>query len=137
MVDSRRTDGVVNVKLYAADSFRPLRAAVPASMVTAYFVANGSRLAGVKIRIVVPDQRNDPFTLGVMWKNGGRRFSCSRPSATIGSEKTTRISFACSIVLTSPVGPALTTLTTLDPKGVWAAAGPTKTSPAARASSER
>ena len=62
---SSRALGVVNVKVYAVASFRPLIAAVPASMFTVYLVANGSRLAGVKMRIVVPDHRNVPAAFGV------------------------------------------------------------------------
>jgi hypothetical protein len=43
--------------VYGAASFRPLTAAAPASIVMSYFVARGSRFVGVRIRMVVPDQR--------------------------------------------------------------------------------
>jgi hypothetical protein len=68
----------------------------------------------VKTRIVVPDQRNVPLMAGVTWKNGGRSGDGIRPRDTIGSEKTTRISRACARVCTSPVGPALTTVSPAD-----------------------
>src|SRR5262245_13113663 len=84
-------------------------AVAAAAIVTLYLVASGSGFAGVKIRVVVPDQRNVPATAGLMVKNDGRRSSGTRPSTTIGSEKTTRTSFACPADATSPVGPALTT----------------------------
>ena len=71
-------------------------------------VANGSAFGrpGVKIRIVVPDQRNAPGTAGVMWKNGAATGSGIRPMTTIGSENTTRTSLAWACAVSSPVGPA-------------------------------
>src|SRR5207237_2945317 len=91
-------------------------------MATSYFVATGSRFAGVKIRIVVPDQRNVPATAGAMLKNAGLVRGGRRPSATIGSEKTTRTSFASSTEATSPDGPALTTRNPSRGATGWAAA---------------
>jgi hypothetical protein len=63
----------------------------------------------VKISTVAPDHRNVPATAGVMLKNAGLSRTGTCPRAAIGSEKTTRISFASSIDATSPAGPALTT----------------------------
>ena len=82
-----------------------------AAIVTSYLVAYGSgRFAsGVKIRIVVPDQRNEPGIAGVTVKNGAVTRAGTLPSATIGSEKTTRISLASASVASSPPGAALTT----------------------------
>ena len=56
----------------ARASRRPLTAVAVGSMVTSNFVAYGSgRFAsGVKIRMVVPDQRNAPGTPGLTRKNG-------------------------------------------------------------------
>ena len=68
-----------------------LTAAVPASMVTSYFVANSSCRAGVRIRMFVPDHRNVPVMLGVTWKNGGRAAPAC-VNGTMGSENVTRIS---------------------------------------------
>src|ERR1051325_6427413 len=76
-------------------------------MVTSNFVANGSE-AGVKMSVVVPDQRNVPFTAGAMWNHGTARSFGILPTTTIGSLKTTRTSFASARVATSPTGPALT-----------------------------
>src|SRR5437762_13015882 len=59
--------------------------------------------------MVVPDQRNVPFTAGLILKNDGRSRSGMRPSVTIGSEKTMRIALASSIEATSSPGPELTT----------------------------
>ena len=59
--------------------------------------------------MVVPDHRKVPATAGVMCKKAGFSRGGTCASATIGSEKTTRISFASSPARTSPVGPALTT----------------------------
>ena len=50
----------MKLKVYGLSSRRPLSAVVEASIRTSYFVASGSLRAGVKIRIVVPDQRNVP-----------------------------------------------------------------------------
>src|SRR5262249_33849380 len=100
--------GVVNVKLYGEASLRPLTAVADGAIAILYLVARGSGFAGVKIRMVVPDQRNVPATAGLMLKNGGFRFSGTRPSTTIGSGETTRTSFARPAGATSPVGPALT-----------------------------
>ena len=101
--------GVMKLKVYGVARRRPLTAVVPASIRTSYFVASGSRLAGVKIKTVVPDHRKVPATVGVMWKKDGRRPGGTVAIATIGSEKTTRTSFASSMDATSLTGPALTT----------------------------
>ncbi len=62
------TVGVVNVNVCGAASFRPLTAVAVGSIVTSNLVANGSGCfaSGVKIRIVVPDQRNDPGAAGAI-----------------------------------------------------------------------
>src|SRR5947209_10497370 len=101
--------GVVKEKLYAFPSVLPLTAFAVASMVTSYFVANGSGVfgSGVKMSVVVPDQRNVPFTAGAMWNQGTASSLGIFPTATIGSLKTTRISLASASVATSPTGPAL------------------------------
>src|SRR5512140_713496 len=85
---SSLTVGVTNVKVYGRASFRPLSAGAPASIVTSNLVAYGSPgfEFGVKTRIVVPDQRNVPWTAGVTWKNGGTSGVGIRPRETIGSE---------------------------------------------------
>ncbi len=63
------------------------------------------------MRIVVPDQRNvPPGIAGAMVTNGAVTGCGIRPSATIGSENTIRISFTCSRLSASPVGPLLTTV---------------------------
>src|SRR5207302_7320334 len=72
------------------------------------FVANGSFGAGVKMSVVVPDQRNVPFTAGAMWNHGTTRSFGIFPTATIGSLKTTRTSLASARLATSPTGPAFT-----------------------------
>src|SRR5215212_10564012 len=78
-------------------------------MVTSNLVAKGSGFfaSGVKMSVVVPDQRNAPGTAGEMWNHGGLTSLGILPTTTIGSEKTTRISFASARVATSPMGPAL------------------------------
>ena len=115
---------------------RPLTAAADASIVTSYFVASGSRRDGVKIRIVVPDHRKVPATAGAILKNGGRSRAGTRPSATIGSENTTRISLACSTAVTSPVGPALTMRSGVrGGAGACASDGPAYTTKAAQTTS--
>src|SRR5262245_46210899 len=93
-VASSLTVGVVNAKEWAAASFRPLIAVAEASMVTVYRVENGRATfgSGVKIRIVVPDQRKVPGIAGWILKNGAETESGIRPNLTIGSEKTTVIS---------------------------------------------
>src|SRR5918994_1703026 len=98
--------------MYGCAGLRPLIAVADASIVTSYFVAFGRRasLAGVKIRIVVPDQRKVPGTAGAILKNGAVTGCGIRPSTTIGSENVTRISFASVSASNSPVGPALTTV---------------------------
>ena len=67
---------------------RPLTAAALGAIETEYFVAKGSGFfgSGVKIRMVVPDQRNVPGTDGDILKNGARTGEGIRPSVTIGSE---------------------------------------------------
>src|SRR5689334_7465131 len=59
---SSLTVGVVNENRYGAASRRPLTATADVSTLTSYWVAFGSLRdgSGVKIRIVVPDQRNVP-----------------------------------------------------------------------------
>ena len=73
---------------------RPLTAVALAAIVTSYFVAAGNFFAGVKIRIVVPDQRYVPATAGVIVMKDGLTLGGTAPMASIGSEKTTRTSFA-------------------------------------------
>ena len=106
------TVGVVKLKVCGCSRRRPLTATALASIVTSYRVANGSGFfgSGVKIRIVVPDQRNVPGTEGAIRKNGARTGDGILPSVTIGSEKTTRTSLASARDATSPDGPALTTV---------------------------
>src|SRR6186997_2892038 len=104
-----RAVGVTKLNAWVAASRRPLTAAVPASMVTSNFVASGNGLAGVKIRMVAPDQRKLPGTAGVMWKKAGRSLAGTVASATIGSEKTTRTSLASAADAISPDGPLRTT----------------------------
>ena len=67
-VRSSFTVGVVKLNVYGSPSVRPLTAAAVASTVTSYRVAYGSGVfaSGVKIRIVVPDQRNAPGMAGVI-----------------------------------------------------------------------
>src|SRR5262249_51893739 len=93
---SSLTVGVVNEKRCGAPRRRPLTAAADVSTVTSYCVAFGSLRdgSGVKIRIVVPDQRNVPAIVGRIVTNGAVTGSGIRPSTTMGSEKTMRISFA-------------------------------------------
>src|SRR5215212_3824866 len=78
-------------------------------MVTSNFVANGSGVlaSGVKMSVVVPDQRKAPGTAGAMWNQGGVTSLGILPTTTIGSEKTTRTSLASARLATSPMGPAL------------------------------
>ena len=59
---------MVNENAYAWSSVLPLTDFAVASIVTSNFVAYGSGVfgSGVKINVVVPDQRNVPFTDGVM-----------------------------------------------------------------------
>src|ERR1041385_5640514 len=95
--------GVMKENLYG-------RSSCGASMVTSYFVAYGSCCAGVKISVVVADQRKVPFTSGAMWNQGMVRFFGILPTATIGALKTTRISLASASVASSPIGPALMTV---------------------------
>ena len=54
--------------------------------------------------MVVPDQRNDPLTAGVIRTKGACTTSGIFPSVTIGSEKTIRISLACCRLVRSPCG---------------------------------
>ena len=63
---------------------------------------------GVKIRMVVPDHRKVPAIAGAIRTYGGLTTAGMRPSVTIGSEKTMRISFASARLAISPSGPALT-----------------------------
>ena len=105
------TVGVVKLNWWGRPSRRPLTAVAVAAIVTSYLVAYGSgRLAsGVKMRMVVPDHRNEPGIAGVTLKNGAVTRAGMLPSVTIGSEKTTRISLASASIATSPFGAALTT----------------------------
>jgi uncharacterized protein (DUF433 family) len=73
-----------------------------------YWVAYGSGWAGVKMRVVVPDQRKVPLTAGLIRKNGAVTGCGILPRTTIGSEKTAWISLASASVAVSPTGPALT-----------------------------
>ena len=75
-------------------------------------VANGSGRfgSGVKIRIVGPDHLKVPAAAGAILTNGARTTAGIRPSSTIGSENTTRISLASASAPISPVGPVLTTV---------------------------
>jgi hypothetical protein len=79
----------------------------------------------VKISSFVPDQRNVPGTAGSMRKNGAVTGWGMRPSTTMGSEKVTRISFACSMSVISPSGPVWRTASS------WARAGAAASSAAA------
>src|SRR5256885_1016055 len=60
--------GVVNENRYCLLSVCPLTAVALASIATSYFVANGNPIfgSGVKTSVVVPAQRNVPFTSGAM-----------------------------------------------------------------------
>src|SRR5690606_25851214 len=102
---------VVNVKACGAPSDRPAALVAAPSMVTVNVVAYGSGVSGsgVKSRTVVPDQRNVPAMAGVMRIQGGVGLDGIRPSATIGSENTTRISAASEDWLTSFCGADSTT----------------------------
>src|SRR3954452_3378067 len=75
------------------------------------------------MRMGVPDQRKLPATVGEILKNGARTGDGMRPSVTIGSEKTTRISLASASDATSPLGPALTTDSGRGGAPDWAWAG--------------
>ena len=90
----------MNEKVYGLPRVWPRPTSPSASIVTSYFVANGSGVfgSGVKISVVVPDQRNVPFIAGAMWNHGATRSFGILPTTTIGSEKTTRISFASASV---------------------------------------
>jgi hypothetical protein len=94
-------------KVYAFPRTCPAREAASAATATRKSVFHGSRAAGVKISVRVPAQRKAPARAGVMEKYGASIFAGILPSSTIGSEKTMRISFACSRFAISPVGPAL------------------------------
>ena len=116
----------MNENLTGSASFRPLTAVADGSIVTWYVVAYGRGRfgSGVKMRIVVPDQRNVPCSAGEILKNGGRTRAGIRPSVTMGSEKTTRTSSASARLATSPWGPAFTIVSGACPcRKVWAATG--------------
>src|SRR5262245_29239142 len=102
--------GVVKRKENGVPRRRPATLSAEPSTVPAYAVERGSGVAGsgVKTSTVVPDQRNSPLTAGVRWIQGGVGFDGTRPSATIGSEKMTRISLASLSWFSSPLGDALT-----------------------------
>src|SRR5438552_18600363 len=101
--------GVMNEKLVVLSSVLPDTAFALESIVTSNFVANGKGVfgSGVKISVVVPDHRNVPFTGGSMRNHGAATLLGIFPTTTIGSLKTTRISFASASVASSPTGPAL------------------------------
>src|SRR5260221_12067353 len=61
------------------------------------------------MRVRVPDQRKDPGNAGAMWKNGAVTAAGMRPSATMGSENSTRTSAASASEATSPRGAACAT----------------------------
>jgi hypothetical protein len=61
------------------------------------------------MRVRVPDQRKDPGSAGEMWKKGAATVAGMRPSATMGSENTTRTSAASASESTSPCGAACAT----------------------------
>src|ERR1051326_8715047 len=73
-------------------------------MGTSSVVANGSD-AGVKMSVVVPDQRKVPLTAGSMWNQGTLSAFGILPTTTIGSLQTNRTSFAFAGFATSPTGP--------------------------------
>src|SRR3954464_714574 len=102
--------GVVKEKGYAFPSVFPLTAFVSGSMVTSYLVANGNGVfgSGVKISVVVPDQRNVPLIAGATWNHGTSRTFGILPTTIIGPRNTTRTSLASAMFATSPTGPALT-----------------------------
>jgi hypothetical protein len=75
----------------------------------------------VKIRIVVPDHRNVPGISGTTRTKGAVTRAGMRPSVTIGSENTIRISFTSDSADNSPDGPPLTTVNVWG-EAVWAAA---------------
>src|SRR5438270_10057458 len=102
--------GVVKEKRYALPSVWPLTAAALASIVTSYFVANGNFFDGVKMSVVVPDQRNAPATSGAMWNHGTVTTFGILPTTTIGSLNPTRTSLASESCASSPTGPALATV---------------------------
>ena len=93
VVRVERPGGTGGVPKGSHEAMNRNRRAVAAT-VTEYLVAYGSgRLAsGVKIRMVVPDHRNEPGIAGVTVKNGAVTRAGTLPNVTIGSEKTTRIS---------------------------------------------
>src|SRR4051795_5508890 len=102
--------GVVNEKRYTLPRVFPLTAFASGSMVTSYLVANGNGVfgSGVKISVVVPDQRNVPLISGATWNQGTFSTFGILPTTIIGSRNTTRISFAWARLAPSPTGPALT-----------------------------
>ena len=106
------TVGVVKLNWYGSASRRPLTAIAVVSTVTSYLVANGNGgfTSGVKINVVVPDQRKLPGIAGLIWTNEAVTRAGIRPSTTMGSENTTRISLASSRLAISPSGAALTTV---------------------------
>jgi hypothetical protein len=61
------------------------------------------------MRVVVPDHRKRPGSGGSIETKGACTGWGIRPRATIGSEKTSRISFACSRASISPSGPDFAT----------------------------
>src|SRR5262249_14411233 len=98
-VRMRRIVGVMKENVDGLPSVLPLIAFAVPSIVTSYFVAYGSGDfgSGVKISVVVPDQRNVPGIAGATLNQGGVTSFGILPTTTIGSEKTTRISLASAI----------------------------------------
>src|SRR5437870_13070832 len=86
-VRSSLTVGVMKEKEYGLSSALPAIDFAAASIVTSYFVAKGSGVfgSGVKISVVVPDQRNVPLIAGSMWNQGTVRSFGTFATGTIGS----------------------------------------------------
>src|SRR5688572_12276551 len=78
----------------------------------------------------VPDQRKVPSTAGSMRKKGATTGCGMRPSTTMGSEKVTRISFACSMSVTSPSGPVWRTASSCARAGAAASSATPRTADA-------
>ena len=72
--------------------------------------------------MVVPDQRKLPAMAGTMRTNGAVTGDGMRPSLTIGSENTIRISLAWASVASAPSGPVRTTVRVPGAAGDCAAA---------------
>src|SRR5258708_779 len=96
LVFSSRTVGVMNENVYERSSALPASDLAVSSIVTSYLVANGKGVfsSGVKISVVVSDQRKAPLMAGATWNQGTTSALGTLPTTIIGSEKTTRISLA-------------------------------------------